>query len=281
MLARVMIICLTLMACLTPAEAGVWDGIKGFFSGEKEAAPEIKVLIVDDDPRVTLQVTARYSLEDASTDKHISTRPIGKAQIVQTKNLGIKWGEEFPGIYQIRVVPKNPRTEILVNGVSYPGDVAFYDVDGQLSVINRITIEEYLRCLLPGRHPENMPDEALAAAVITARTETYFQATQDKNPFWDVNAIDVGYHGVGREPSEQLSRVIDITHDMVLTRTSLKTGKTLSFPAEWSNAASGANHAISSRITLEDAVEMANQGKVASEILEKAFPGATVQLIQG
>lgn len=281
MLARVMITCLTLMTCLTPAEAGIWDGIKGFFSGEKDATTKIKVLVVDDDPRVTLQVTARYSLEDASTGKHISTRPIGKAQIVQTKNLGLKWGEEFPGIYQIRVVPKNPRTEILVNGVSYPGDVAFYDVDGQLSVVNRVALEEYLRCLLPGRYANNIPDEALSAAVIIARTEAYFQATQDKNPYWDVNSAEVGYHGVGKEPSEQLSRIIAITHDMVLTRTNPKTGETLSFPAEWSSAASGATHAVGSRITLEDAIEMANQGKVASEILEKAFPGATVQLIQG
>lgn len=259
-------------------QAGVIENAFGWWKGEKQTPPAINVLIVHDQPGVILEVKGKYKLYDPHTNNFYSTRFIGKRKFVQALPDGLKWGEEFPGVHQIKVVPDDDKTTSVVDGVEYKGNIIVYDIGGSISVVNEVPVDEYLKSILMPQFDTKMPKEAAAAVAIVARTQAWNQATKTDNTYWSVEATRVGYEGTtAKGPDNGLLQAITDTRNMVVT----KDGET--FAAEWGSSTGGkqiGDKPTFSRITLFDAIGMADKGSNAKEILEKAFPGSTITLIE-
>lgn len=281
---QVMAMVLSLLLITNGLSAGFWDSVSGIFSSEgSEPPPQIKVLIVQDQPGVILDVQGKYSIFDPNTEAHISTRIIGKRKFIRAMPGGLKWGEEFPGVYQLKIKPEESKTPIVVNGVEYRGSVYIYDVGGNISIVNEVDLEQYLASTLLEQFEEPLPKETLAAIAIVARTNAYYRIKNPKNPFWAVDAEQVGYEGhVAFTANNPVIQSVVGTRYMVLSRTGKYEGVITPFAAQWGSGTGGQNpkeSSVFSRITMFEAEEQAKKGYDAAQILSKAFPNTHIELV--
>ena len=231
---------------------------------EPVGPPKIKVLIAKKKPGVLLEVKGKYKVYDPHTKEHISTRFIGKRKYMQPMAQGLKWGEEFPGVYQLMIMPDDARTTTLVDGIEYRGSIYIYDVEGQLSVVNEVEIEDYLSSIMATQTNKETPEEVLGALAIANRTQTYYQAGHPKTSFWDVDGEKMGYEGFAAAQSASLvAKSLQTTKYMVLIENEIP------FDAGWAKAC----------LSLPDAERLAKQGQTAADILGKAFPGASIKVM--
>jgi len=267
-----------------PVEASLWSSIKSVFCTECAQEPSsIKILVSYDQNGAMLEVKGKYKIFDPNTGDHISTRFIGKRRFIQPLNGGLKWGEEFPGVYQLQIIPETPATTVLVDGIEYRGSLSVYDIGGTLSIVNEMNIDDYLNAVLPTQFKEPMSEEAMNAIVIAARTNALYQADHPKNKFWSVDGAQVGYQGNGIvKGSPVVQKALQDTQGMILSRTGAYEGVLTPFPAQWGSATGGKvnNDPVDfARITLYQVEELAKKGDHAAQILLKAFPGASIQLL--
>ena len=193
---------------------------------------------------------------------------------------GLKWGEEFPNLHQIKIVDDKPDSIIIINGHHYKGPIYVYDVQGNLSIVNKVPIEDYVISVLGTTIDEQLELETLCALAIVARTNAYYQALSPKNKYWAIDAQDINYQGFTRG-TEEIDAATRLTKNMVMSRTGVYEGVILPFPAQFDHAALGQSekNVIVSKISIQEANAMAKQGEHAAQILGKAFPGSIIMLM--
>ena len=251
---------LCFLACL----AGLFQlGALESSSVKSSAPPTIKVLIVNQKPEVLLEVRGKYKIYDPLTMEHISTRFVGKRRYVQPLRQGLKWGEEFPGVFQLLIQPDDPRAIALVDGVPYRGSLYIYDVAGQIAIVNEVEIEKYLDALLSTQALNSLPEETLGALAIASRTQAYYQANHPKSTYWAIEAGQVGYSG-SQEKNGTVEKALQTTKYLVMTRNEQ------TFNAIWEET----------RLPLVEAGKLATRGDSAADILKKAFPDTSLKIMQ-
>lgn len=277
MIKRMLILFSLVMYC-SAAHAGIWDSVTNFFSKSSAQTNDIlRILVVHDKPGVVLEVKGKYKIYDPNTNMHMGKGYSGKRKYIQPLNDGLKWGEEFPGVFQIVVAPEDKTTTTIVDGIEYKGSIYVYDIGGTISIINQIPFDEYVKTVLSSKLQQPLPEEALAALSIAARTNAYYLKQNARNNFWDVEAKQIGYQGYAlSNPSSLIDQAVKITHNMIMSESSSP------FVAQWEivDAAGMSNSKpIDSKISLDQAAMFAHQGDHAAQILKKAFPNAQVDLI--
>lgn len=185
-------LCLFVVLASSQAHAGIFSS---WFNAGGEPVKTVRVLIGKNLDGAMVEVTGSYNIYDPASGSRLSTAFLGKGKFMQPMDQGIRWGEEFPGVYQIAIVPDDVSTTILVNGLQYVGTVTVYHVEGRLQVVNEVDVEEYLRSTLAAKFDQAIDQEVLNALAIVERTSTYYQIGKAKNPFFDVDAEEVSYHG--------------------------------------------------------------------------------------
>lgn len=260
----------------TPLHAGLFQSIGEYIWGAKAPPPTLKVLIAHDKEKIGVEVRGGYHLYDPHTNEYLSNRFLSKGQYFQSVSGGLKWGEEFPGIHQLQIIPDDCSV-MLVDGHRYHGSLYIYDIGGAVGIVNEVSIERYLRDTLEAK--ENLSDEALAALAITARTKAYYAAEHPSSRFWAVDAAKVGY--LGDKPPHSptpIERAIAATRYMILSNTTAYEGSTTPFPAEWDTGCQTQEDGVIAKVSLADAETMAKKGDNAAQILGRAFPGAVIAL---
>jgi stage II sporulation protein D len=278
---RLLLLVLTLLPFSTSVHAGVWDNIVNTVTGgNKPKAPSIRVLIVHDADRATLEVKGKYSLFDPYTNSFISTRFAGKRRDLETLSDGIKWGEAFPGVYQLKIRPDDRATALFVDDKEYKGNLFIYDIGGSLSIVNQTPIEEYITSILADYDQYNLHPEALASVAIAARTNAYYQANNPKNTYWAVDAKKVGFTGLGNV-SPEINEAVRVTRYMIMSRTGIYEGVATPFASQFNTKTiPSTKDAEVAKISLEEVNKMAQNGEHAAQILSKAFPNTQIMMLE-
>lgn len=247
------------------------------FNSKTLPEPSARVLLLHDQPSALLEVKGEYRIFDPRSQQQLSRGFQGKRRLLQATHDGIVWGESFPGVHQITIVPANDATIITLDDTEYKGTLNVYDIGGSISIVNQIPVEELLRNTMPKRYDPTLPQEMLAALAIAARSTSYFAAQNSKSPYWDIQASDVSYSGHESRRPQQIEKSISTTRFMYLQDKEHKAPSA----ANWQTSAASANtkNNNSSAITLSEAEKMAGQGKNAAQILERAFPTTALQLM--
>lgn len=283
MMTRLVAVMLALATLFSPLQAGLWDNVSSYFKkSQQNHSPSIRVLIAMDRPSIEVEVDGPFKGYDPRTGEVILLSKIGKKNKMQVMDGGLKWGEEFPGVHQILLVPSDHQTKITLDGVVYPGAIYFYDVERKLSAVNKISLEDYLASVLIPAQKGDLPEEFLAALAITARTNAYYLAENPKNPYWAVDGEQVGYHGtVNPERSPTVNQAIRDTRHMVLSKTGAYEGVVTPLLGYWKKTGQEQkkrHSGVPSKITIQEAETLAETGSNAAQILLKAFPNTSIQL---
>ena len=128
-------------------------------------------------------------------------------------------GKSFKGKY-MRLVPGSPGESVSYKGGLYHGSINLVAEGEAIKVVNELSIEEYLKGVIPKEMPTGRGNEyyeALKAFTICARTYTFSKLNEKKKNF-DVFADtrDQVYGGSGIE-KDIVNKVVDETRGLILT----------------------------------------------------------------
>lgn len=273
---RMILPCLALsLYASTPGQA-IIPGHQHVFANEVSRPPNIRVLIIHDVPSANLEIQGGYTLSDPYHGNSVGRRLHGKQRVIEARPMGLRWGEEFPGLFQLKITPSGPDSTIFVDGIPYRGTVTFYDIGGTLSAVNELPVETYVAAQL-GAQQSMLPPEAFAALAIAARSQAYYQSNHPKNPYWDVDAQASRYSGErDGEVAEAAIAAVNGTSYMVLTQGENVQNQPEIYPAQWAPTVNSSVKGLAV-LSATEASLLAERGVNAAQILEKTFPGTSLQ----
>lgn len=208
-------------------------------SAEKPAT--IKLLLEKGANGILLEAKGPYAIYNPENGKKESSGRWGKRFYLYPHEEGIKWGENFLGIYQLQVVPTSPETTFLVNGVQYRGAIEVYNIENTLSIINEVDVETYVKTILNERVSPTLSPNVLDAIAIIARTDAYYKALLNYDAFWHITKEEAAYHGNALILQNLvIDRAVDNTKYLVMTY------EDQPFPGSWTENCGGKTASYSS-----------------------------------
>ncbi len=202
----------------------------------QESGPvaQVKVLLKKNVEGALIEVKGAYDVIDPFTQKKVSNGFKGKRFYLYPHQEGIKWGEDFAGIYQIKISPKDPASSVLVDGIQYKGNLEIYHVDNKTTIINEVDVENYLKSILSNQNFDAYDTAVIDAIAILARTQTYYQIEHHDRAFWhiDANVVDYKGHALAHF-SPKVIKSVNSTRFLVMTY------EKKPFPTTWNENCAG------------------------------------------
>ncbi len=229
---------------------------------ERFNGPSIRVQLMSDQDGSLVEVKGKYNVYDPRTGKKLDSAYTSSSYYMYPTVDGIKWGQEFPGIYQVLLVPDSPKTTLLVGGTEYLGMAYMYQIKGGLGAVNEVSLEDFVASLLSSHIPSDITEkEALAALAIALRTEALHWVAIATNPYWDVKAGTVGYRGSSIERHDSgFEEALRQTKDLVMKKMGINDLVTV----RWFSVGE-------TMAPVQEMQNLAKEGKDARAILEKLF----------
>ena len=240
--------------------------------------PMMKVLLLNDQDGFMVEVNGAHNIYDPYTGKKVEGAFLKSSYFMYPTTDGIKWGQEFPGIFQLLVVPDASSTSVVINGIQYPGAVAFYQVEDKLAAVNWVSLEEFTSSLMSTTFLPSVTEykEALSSYAIAIRSLAYQDLIQSKNQYWDLKADESGYKGRAVERLDKpFIDAMKVSQDIVMMTPGGRMDnveKTRSFNEEV--------QALLHVMPKKDVEAMASSGKDARRILEQFFPGKILTIAE-
>jgi len=111
----------------------------------------------------------------------------------------LAWNGRSLGVAEAEVGPLKRGDEVYVGGRRYRGRLILADRGGNLVLINKVGLEDYLRGVLPSEVATSGPSEALKAQAVAARSFALWQMKDSGSRPWDLdNSSDSQVYG-GRD----------------------------------------------------------------------------------
>ncbi|MBS3904157.1 MAG: SpoIID/LytB domain-containing protein [Simkania sp.] len=221
------------LSCLTCSPPCISAEIPTDYSQQTKPAT-IKILIADKADGAILEVKGRYDIFNPHTQLPITSSILGKRAAIYAHGEGVKWDDPFPYINQMRIVPSNPESSILINGIEYRGCIEIYNLNGVISIVNEVDIENFLKSTLSVQLTHVSDPKVLEALAIVARTNAYYLASRNFQAQWHIRANETDYMGYGVTLQHlAIDRAIENTRHMVMTY------KSQPFAASWTENSAG------------------------------------------
>ena len=210
------------------------DSIK-FMENDEVGTATIKILILENIDGALIDVGGKFKVYDHKDKKVLSSGFSGKRYYLQANAQGLKWGECYPGIHQIKIEPSSKDTSILVNGIQYQGALEIYNVNSKIQIVNELPIDDFLKSILSSEESlKGLHEYALDAVVIAVRTNFYYTVFKNQNPFWNVHCNEVEYRGHGTVLiNPDVDRAVTSTKNLILTLNEKP------FPTTWTKNCAG------------------------------------------
>lgn len=255
----------------------------------------IKVRIAHKIKSALLEVKGAYKVYKAKNGALLSFGHVGKRFVIHPMQEGLRWGEEYPDIFQIAIVPDDPDTTLYVDGIQYKGALYVYQSRNKISIVNEVDIEDYTKSLLGPLFDTALESEAMAALAITCRTQAYHQViTAEKanlnQGLWHITREEAKYFGYGVTGSHNgVDEAVDSTWHIVMEQVSPDRGMhslPLTFSAGWNSSGLMAQvgqisntRSASGQLSLNYAQDMAKKGHDAKRILYTTFPNTKISVV--
>lgn len=179
----------------------------------------IKVLMKENIDGALIDIDGGFKIYNPQNDKLLTSSSKGKRYYLQTNASGLKWGESYPSVHQMRIVPNAYDGMILVDGIQYKGSLEVYDVNSKIQLVGEVDVEDLLKSTLSsGLCHKEYSSSTIEAIAIAMRTHFYYSASRGANPYWDVHANEIGYSGYGLiKINPAIERAVAATRHLILT----------------------------------------------------------------
>jgi stage II sporulation protein D len=257
---------LPLFADITPEGEQQLREIRERFDG-----PSLRVQLMHDVDGAQVEVKGPYNVFDPRTGRKLDSAYLSSSYYMYPTRDGVRWGQEFPSIYQLLLVPDRADTTVMVAGTEYRGMAYLYQIKGTLGGVNELSLEDFVRSLLSSHIPVEVTEkEALAALAIALRTETLSWLANAQNPYWDIRANTVGYKGSAVERKDRpFIDAISHTKDLIIK----KGGTSDLVSIRWFSIGEP-------MAPIQDMQQLAKEGKDARAILEKLLGNVQIVKLQ-
>lgn len=210
---------LSLFLLLAACSPKVSTPTEGTIAGE----PNIKVALAEKLSSGKLVFEGEYflKLEEAiyrfdPSVKELTVSRRGGRLVLQSERRYLEISEEQLLIF----TPANNNATFRWNGVPYFGQLQILFKNSQISVINHLPLETYLRGVVPFEIPSGQPEyeQAVYAQTITARSFALFRMTKPVSPDYHIRATvqDQVYLGMSRFDNELVDKAIRGTRGIIL-----------------------------------------------------------------
>jgi hypothetical protein len=249
---RLILCCLTLV-CSSLVAAPKMHAPTASKVAHSPEGSHIRVLIERETRAALLEVRGPYRIISNDTKKALSSGNYGKRYVVHAVKEGIRFGEEFPDVAEISIIPTSSQTDIFLNGYQYKGAFHVYlNENRRLTIVNELPVETYLKSTLSVNVAPLRSKAAREAFAILQRTRA-IESLKGEEALWDVEASSEGYFGYGVTHREgSLEQAVDWTPFMVLGGVNAEACKASPYKLQ----------------------ELANMGLDAKMILESLYPTA-------
>jgi len=177
----------------------------------------IKVLLFKNLEAANLEVHGGYRIFDPKANVRMSKGSMKKQFLLRPTLDGITWGEAFPGVFQIALVPDEKEGYFLLDGIQYSGNLYVYQVGNTINVVNEVPVEEFAKSMLNPKVNKPMHSEALAAMAIIERSQAYYHSLKNQTAFWHLDASEINYQGRGVcGRNNGVDNAVELTHHLVM-----------------------------------------------------------------
>lgn len=174
-------------------------------------APNVRVLLLDGKKRVTLSSPAAWHVTDAAG----TTQALQPGKLVLTPSLTVN------GQVLVSPLTFTPGAAPLEVGTTpYRGTLVVRTLNSSLQLVNSLTLESYLRGVVPSEMPANWPLEALKAQAVAARSYALASLTSIVTAStYDLYSDERSqvYGGIKAETPATDKAVADTAHQVVLS----------------------------------------------------------------
>jgi stage II sporulation protein D len=177
----------------------------------------IKILLSSNNDKVNVEIKGAYRVIDPYTGELLTSGSFGRDYPIVPIDAGIKWGEEFPDVYQIAIMPDDHFATTLVDGIQYRGTILIYQVNEKINVVNEIDMDDFCKSMLSTHLTKDLSDESLSAVAISTRTTAYYYLLANRNAYWHLAASEVDYQGYAMtRPQHEIDQSVEKTRELVM-----------------------------------------------------------------
>lgn len=164
--------------------------------------PTVRVLLEHKSKGALLEVAGRYVLVDPKTSKRLEAGIMGQRAAVRPSKEGLNWGRQFYGIYQFKLAPRGGERVFWIDGVQYKGVLYVYQIGDTISLVNELSLEDYVAAAVEANSDEAMAKEAANALAICARSDAWYHVKTRPDAYWHIFGPEVNFHGIGGMTAE-------------------------------------------------------------------------------
>jgi stage II sporulation protein D len=222
--------------------------------------PKVRVLLAENVISALVESKGAYRVVNRADGSILSSGSIGKRYGLHALQKGLRWGEEYPDVYEITIKPVDEESSLFVDGIQYKGAISVYHAPNhRITIVNEIPIENFLLSVLSVKYDFPVAKEALAALTILERGDVYSRVERNSHgqSWYDYTVEEIGYKGHG-----VIKRSLGIDTAVQATRFMVMEGHT-------------EGRSLPNVSQLE---ELAHMGLDAKQILRSCYPTATIGL---
>jgi len=206
------------------------------FTADPSVMPEVRIGLAGSLNELFIKAGGNFIIRDSSNNAILRG---GRDNILKIRfvNNGVELYDQNDNLISrintvFTLTPDNVATTTIIFDVShstglqtagqedraYRGRLTFIPVSGQgITVVNTLSLEEYLYSVVPSEIPPTWPEEALAAQAIAARSYTLANMGRFNHRGYDLSGsvISAFYRGITGE-HERTTRAVERTRGLVL-----------------------------------------------------------------
>lgn len=181
-----------------------------------EAQP-VRVLLAEGRTAVTVASAGGLTITDPTGRRILAQRANGVPFRLLLQRNGVM-AREAGVVAPILLVWPGRTPTLELDGQSFRGRLEVLPVNGGLSVVNVVELEDYLQGVIKDEIPPGWPAEAAKAMAIAARTYAVFQRQQNPSALFSLRATTASqvYGGAGGEDA-RTSWAVQATRGQILT----------------------------------------------------------------
>lgn len=199
-----------------------------------EKPTTVKMLVSKLAEDSVIEAKGRFHVYDADSELLVDNGKNKWGRVTVTPS-GLKWGDLYPGLYNLRIVPSDKDSMLLVSGIEQKGCLEIRGINGTVNLVNEIDAENYLKLLLSAKLKFTPSPEVLDALVIVERTNLYYTLDRNRSSSWQITLAEM---------PERLYPAI--TASVNRTKGTILLHNDRLFPAAWSKNAAGQTVSCSS-----------------------------------